>query len=156
MSDNKKRDEWRQLMAKCGNEIDTSTFIEQARNPKSEFHEDFEWKEEKQVEQYLHKRAAQLIRYYSTAFNKESTEQRLYPIPMAGRIRRYKTAKKILRTEEDVKIATAYLWGRLRMVMRDIQPFVTVVPEFKKIFDFVDPIVSPPEIGGTAKGKAAR
>lgn len=146
MDMNDKKQEWLDLLAKCGNELTPEQFIENAKRAESAFHDDFTWNPREAAKQYYQKRAADLIRRYSTIFNTVSAGQRLYKVPLPGKLKpTYKTAKKILRTEEERAAVVAWLWSRLRMVTRDIEPFAKLVPEFAEIHEFLSKRVAMPE-----------
>jgi hypothetical protein len=147
MTQIEKKHEWRELLARCGGTLTTDQFIENARKESSAFHDDFTWNQREAAEQYYHKRAADLIRRYTTIFNTRSADQRLHKVPMRpGTKSVYKSAKKIASGgEEQFQKSVAVVWGKLRTVTRDLKSFAPYVPEFKKLYELLAPHVEPPE-----------
>lgn len=138
-----KKSEWRDLLARYGGTLTTDQFIENARKESSAFHDDFTWSQREAAVQYYHKRAADLIRRYTTMFNTRSADQRLHKVPMRpGTKAVYKSAKRIASGgEEEFQRSIAVIWGRLRTLVRDLESFAPYVPEFKELYIFLQPRV---------------
>jgi hypothetical protein len=141
-----KKREWFELLARCGGILTTDQFIDNAKRESSAFHDDFSWNQQEAARQYYHKRAADLIRRYTTLFNTRSADQRLHKVPMLpGTKAVYKSAKMLAAGgEEEFQRSIAIVWGKLRTLARDLKSFAPYVPEFNEIYRFLGPRVEQP------------
>lgn len=149
-----KKHEWRELLARCGGKLTTDQFIQNAKKESSAFHDDFTWSQREAAEQYYHKRAADLIRRYTTLFNTRSADQRLHKVPMRpGTKAVYKSAKMIAGGgEEEFKRSIAVVWGRLRTLTRDLKSFGPYVPEFQTLYDLLKPYAEQSDVARETVG----
>ncbi len=136
-----KKREWFTLLSEHPSGFTAHTFVKYAKSPRSAFHDDFTWNPQHQQKEYLLKRAASLIRRYTTQFNTRSAEQRLYavsPMPdrkISGKI--YKNARQIKKNRSDVDRVISSIYSRLRTAVRDMEPFVGEHKGIKEIYAFL-------------------
>lgn len=142
-----KRNEWLELLAKCGGSLTPDAFFKNASRKDSAFHDDYTWDKVAALKEYYEKRTANLIMRYSTVFNTTTAEQRLHgvrpmlPSGVEAKKKVYRNPNLISESESELAQIRAAIWSRLSRVVRDMYDFKDYLPEFNEMMEYLLPKV---------------